>query len=296
MRLAIVCLAAGMATACATAPRVESVGMSSASAGTDAGLTVMTFNIRYGTASDGENSWQNRRDLLVETVKKYQPDILGTQEGLDFQLEYIQERLGDGYAWFGVARDADGTGEHAAVFYRKDRLTPVESGNFWISERPSIPGTKSWGSHHNRVTTWARFADRASGRQFVYFNTHLDNGSEEARQEGARMLAERAAATPAPYPVIITGDFNAPAGSSEPWLTLTRAGLTDAWLAAAECKGPACTFGGFKPPVEDADRRIDWILVSKGLEVASCETVTENRDGRYPSDHFPVVARIGFAR
>lgn len=283
--LALIC------SACATKePQVDS-GLQRDLPGT-AQLTVMSFNVRYGTASDGENAWQNRRDLLVETIRRYEPDILGTQEGLDFQLDYIQEQLGGDYRWFGVARDADGTGEHAAVFYRRDRLAALESGTFWMSETPEVPGTKSWSSHHNRVTTWARFHHYATGRQFVYLNTHLDNGSPEARQQGARLLARRIDATPNRYPVIVTGDFNAAAGKSEPWQTLIGAGLKDAWQIAKECKGPACTFNGFKPPSETADNRIDWVLVPEHAAVQSCETVTYSRDGRYPSDHCPVVARL----
>lgn len=254
-------------------------------------LTVMTFNIRYGTAKDGENSWERRRDLLVETVKRHEPDVLSTQEGLDFQLAYLERELGDRYRWFGMARDADGTGEHAAVFYRRDRLTPVETGNFWLSETPEKPGTKAWGSHHNRLTTWGRFYHPETGRSFVLLNTHLDNGSDKARREGARMLAERVRAIE-DCPVIVTGDFNATAESSEPWEVLTGTGLVDTWRAARERGGPSCTFNGFRSPGADTDRRIDWILASPSIEVRSCETVTHSRDNRYPSDHFPVVARM----
>ena len=52
-------------------------------------VRVMSFNIRYGTARDGDNSWTKRQDFLVETIRAFDPDLLGTQETLDFQRDYI---------------------------------------------------------------------------------------------------------------------------------------------------------------------------------------------------------------
>jgi endonuclease/exonuclease/phosphatase family metal-dependent hydrolase len=256
-------------------------------------LTVMTYNLRYGTAKDGDNAWDLRKDLLVENIRQQDPDILGTQEGLDFQLDYIKEKLGPNYRWFGIARDGDGTGEHSAVFYRCDRLAPVETGNFWLSETPDRPGTLSWDTHLNRLATWARFIHLASGRSFYYYNTHLDHASEEARFEGARLIAKHFMPQLVSQPVIVTGDFNAVAEASDPWRVLTAAGgLHDAWCAAKAHSGPECTFNGFKPLEPGAKGRIDWILVPPSAQVDSCTIVDRTPDGRFPSDHFPVVARI----
>src|SRR5687767_10019712 len=43
-------------------------------------LRVMSFNIRYGTAKDGEDRWEKRKALLLKTIRAFDPDVLGVQE------------------------------------------------------------------------------------------------------------------------------------------------------------------------------------------------------------------------
>lgn len=257
----------------------------------DIPMTVMSFNVRYGTANDGENSWEHRKDLVVETVRQYEPLVVGTQECLDFQADFIAERLPQ-YRWFGVGREADGSGERMAVLYRADRVGPVESGNFWLSETPEVPGTSNWDSACHRMATWGKFYHFETKSFFYFVNTHLDHRSEPARQGGATVLAEFIGRLPGDTAVILTGDFNSTAGSSEAYSILTGSGLADAWTTAKEQAGPPITWSAFKAPEPDMDRRIDWILTRGPVAVERCETVTFNQDGRYPSDHFPVVADL----
>ncbi len=257
-------------------------------------LRVMSFNIRYGTAGDGENAWDNRKALVAETIQEYGPVLIGLQECIDFQAEYLVEALPE-YRWFGVGRDADGTGERMAVLYRADVLNPIETGNLWLCETPNVPGSRSWNSACNRMVTWGKFYRHADQQMVYFFNTHFDHESEEARQGAAGVLKEQINRIAGDAPVIVTGDFNARAEASVPWKTLTDAGFKDTWLAATARKGPSITWSGFKPPEADVDRRIDWVLIRGSLEARHCETVVHNRDGRYPSDHFPVFAEIEFA-
>jgi endonuclease/exonuclease/phosphatase family metal-dependent hydrolase len=254
-------------------------------------LTVMSFNLRHGKGLDGENIWPNRKDILVNAVKHYAPDILGVQECLDFQADYLAAALPD-YHWFGIPREADGTGEMAAVFYRKAALLPIDAGNFWLSETPETPGSKSWKTMCTRICTWAAFWHPASGAHFRYYNTHFDHASEEARVGAANLLVARTGALPADTPTIITGDFNADAESSAAWTLFTDSGFKDAWLTAENHTGPEATFGGFKPPVNGVKSRIDWILTRGPITVQSCETVTYEENGRFPSDHYPVCAKL----
>ncbi len=252
-------------------------------------LSVMTFNIRYGTASDGENSWELRKDIVVETIRSRGPHVLGLQECLKFQADYIASRLPE-FDHFGVGREADGGGERMEIFYRPDVVVPLESGSFWLSETPDVPGSRSWKAANVRMATWARFHHLEAGRQFLYLNTHLDHRSEEARVEASKMLATWADEAPRGLPVIITADFNATAEQSLPWQILTKS-LTDSWTAAAERTGPPVTWSAFQAPSNEV-RRIDWILVNDRVSISLCETVTYNLDGRYPSDHYPVFARL----
>jgi len=254
-------------------------------------VRIMTFNVRYPAKSDGPNQWEFRRDLLVETIREKAPDVLGTQELYYEQGQYIVEKLPE-YVWFGISRRGNREDEHMGVFYKKDRLRLLESGNFWLSETPETPGSMSWGVNLPRMVTWGLFEIREGGRRFYFYNTHLAHRKEDhkARLLAADLIAERIRTLDSRIPLILTGDFNAPAGG-EVHQTLTRL-LEDAWLRAARRSGPECTFGAFKGIVEC--NRIDWILYRGPFRVQEAETVTRNWDGRYPSDHYPVFAVLEF--
>jgi endonuclease/exonuclease/phosphatase family metal-dependent hydrolase len=253
--------------------------------------TIMSFNVRYGTAKDGENAWEHRRDFLVETIKEASPDIVGTQECLDFQADYITENL-PGYAWIGLGRERDGSGEMTAIIYRKSVLVPVETTHRWLSETPDIPGSKSWDTSLTRIVSRVKFFHIAEKTPFIVYNTHFDHRGRVARNESAKLLVDLIRAET--LPVMLTGDFNAQAGTSAPWRTLTEGGLRDTWEVAVEQQGPANTWNGFEIQSEDGGRRIDWIMVSPGLSTSRCAIIDTPRDGRYPSDHFPVIATLSF--
>ena len=250
-------------------------------------LRVMTFNVRYPAKGDGANVWEARRDLLVDTIRSNSPDIVGTQELLYEQGQYIVEKLPD-FTWFGVSRRGNKEDEHMGVFYKKDRLELLESGNFWLSEKSEEPGSMSWNVTLPRMVTWGRFRDRSNGRQFHYFNTHFPHRREdaEARVQCARVIAERLRKLPAGSDVVLTGDFNTDAGS-EPYRILAEV-LKDAREGAGETKGPVDTFHGFSGKPRPG--RIDWIFYRGNLKPTLVETITHSVSNRYPSDHFPVLA------
>lgn len=270
LRVAVVLLALVAATASA--------------AGTQPSLRVMSFNVRLMPGDDGENRWEMRRDLLVDTVRRADPDVFGTQELFKGQGDYIVAGLPQ-YAWFGRGRRGDDGDEHMGVFYRKDRLRVVESGDFWLSDTPEVAGSNSWGHPFPRMATWALFERIADGRRFYFFNTHLPYRDEdgEARTRGAALIAQRLTALPAGVPVVLTGDFNDVPGSGA--YKALAANLQDAWTTAPRRSGPEATFHDF---TGTADKRIDWVW-SKGLQPRRVRTVTDHRNGRYPSDHFPVL-------
>jgi endonuclease/exonuclease/phosphatase family metal-dependent hydrolase len=250
-------------------------------------LRVMSFNVRYPAKSDGANVWENRRDLLVDTIRKHAPDIMGTQELFYIQGEYIVEKLPD-MAWFGVSRRGNKEDEHMGVFYRKNSLELLQSGNFWLSETPDVPGSTSWDMTLPRMVTWGEFRDKRSGKKFYFYNTHFAHRREDdpARVQAAKLLADRLRKLPAEATVILTGDFNTDA-QSEPYRILMDF-MQDSYSGVSQPKGPAGTFHGFRGT--PGRERIDWILFRNGLKPLSVETITTQMDGRYPSDHFPVVS------
>ena len=184
-------------------------------------VRVMSFNIRYGTAKDGDNHWDHRREFLLETIRGFNPDLLGTQETLKFQRDWLAEQL-DGYAVLGVGRnDGVDDGEMMALYYRRGRFELLDSGHFWLSETPDVVGSKSWDSSLPRMVTWVRLQDRrqSDGRPLLFLNTHFDHMGRTAREESSRLLRRKAATLGAESSIVVTGDFNA-AADSEPYVAL----------------------------------------------------------------------------
>lgn len=252
-------------------------------------LRVAAFNLRYAGGSS-PHPWSARKHAAAELVRTHAPDVIGTQEGLPNQLEELSELL-PAYDRFGLGRDAGGSGEAMAIFYRRDRLTLLEGGHFWLSETPDVAASRSWDSACNRMATWGRFQDRASGRGFFLLNTHFDHVSEQARRQGARLIAERVELLAGELPVILTGDFNARAEDSVAWTTLAGAEspFVDTWGAAEE-RGPlVATFHGWNEPKPNG-ARIDWILVDGDWQVKRAWIATDRPRDVWPSDHFPVMA------
>lgn len=254
-------------------------------------LRVMTFNIRTSAIRDGADSWAYRRDLVVETIRGSDASILGLQEVLAEQTAYLEAALPD-YRWLGVDRGLNGgTGlsEATPIFYRHEELLPIESGTFWLGDPPDGGGARRGGS---RIVTWARFHHRDTGRQLYVYNTHLSPRQGPRQIEAIQRINERVASLPPGTAVVVMGDFNAYAGASETWDVATSVGLRDAWDVAPERHGPAVTSNGFGPPPEGWEGRIDWILVGGPVAVSSAATIVQSFEGRYPSDHYPVLATL----
>jgi endonuclease/exonuclease/phosphatase family metal-dependent hydrolase len=257
-------------------------------------LRVMSFNVRYGTAPDGENAWDKRTGLFFETIARFQPDIIGFQEVIAAQYDTIAERM-PGHAFSGVGRD-DGKrqGEFSSIGYRKDRFTLVAGGTFWLSETPEVPGSKSWDSSLPRLCTWARLREQATGREFVFANTHFDHRGVVARQEAARVLSERIGPIAAGVPAILTGDFNI--NEDNPAYAVLVKPTKPEWIRWIDSyrtlypqrQADEASFNGFKGTVQGL--RIDFIFHTAHFRATAAAIDRFGRDGRYPSDHYPVTA------
>mgnify|MGYP003336695373 FL=1 len=254
-------------------------------------LNLMTFNLRYAS-STGANRWPLRRPLVAQVLREQSPDIVGTQEGLYPQLKDIATDS-PGLGWIGLGRDGGSRGEFMAVFYRKERLEPVEFDHFWLSDTPEVMGSTTWGNTNRRMVTWVTFEDRATGRRFQFWNTHFDHQVEEARRKAAALVSARIARVPQGVPVVLAGDFNALSGKSRSYEWLTgEGGLKDTWHAAARrSEEDADSFNDFRDLGRNG-QRIDWILFRGSARVASAGVVTTRVNGQWPSDHCPVTARL----
>ncbi len=261
----------------------------------DAGTvaTLMSFNIRTSSADDGENSWGFRAEPAARLVTSREPDIIGLQEAQPDQVAFFAERL-PAYRYIGRSRDAaPGAGEAIPLFFHTGRwaLDEREHGTFWLSDTPDVPGSKSWGNNLPRIVTWARLVHRQSGRALYVYNLHLDHESENARIRSAELVRRRVATRGYPDPVVVMGDFNAEPGSAvlQALLEGSEPGLRDSYAPGGSGDGTFHAFSG-----ERDGPRIDFILVSAQVEVLDASILHDDENGAYPSDHFAVLASVGF--
>ena len=261
-------------------------------------LRVMTFNIKYNEPRDGENAWEYRKQKVAGVIRFHKADVVGVQEALIGQLNDLEKLLPD-FAWCGIGRD-DGKkgGEFSAILYRKSRFKLLQTSTFWLSETPETPGSKGWGANYPRVVTWAKFYDKRAKKTFFQFNTHFDHESEKAREEGAKLILKRIEQTVGKNPFIVTGDFNF-IESAEPYKILTGKGsgnkftLKDARYESINGHfGGNSSFNGFKELIPD--RKIDYVFVGKSIKVLEHGILSDRWDGKWASDHLPVLAEIFF--
>ena len=252
-------------------------------------FTVMTFNIRYGTAPDGEHHWHLRQELVYSLLKKEAPDIVGLQEALNFQIDAVLTQL----------PDYRRLGEYSAILYRP-RFRVLESETFWFSDTPEVAGSKSWGNTITRICTWARFADDSTGKNFYVYNLHLDHQSQPSREKSVELLLQKINTRAFEEPVVVMGDFNA-GEQNRALLELSaftdKAGrrfFVNAFRAVHPHDKAVGTFHGFSD--QAGAEMIDHIFVTRNIDVRRADIVRDHPPGRYPSDHYPVIAELQFNR
>lgn len=253
-------------------------------------LKVMTFNIRLDAPSDSANNWKYRKDNVCKMLAYYQPDLIGMQEVCHNQMEDLKQGLPQ-YTALGVGRD-DGkeAGEYCPIFFRSERFSLLESGNFSLSEQPEVIGIKGWDASYNRVTTWAILQEKNNGKKIVYFNTHLDNDGKTARKEGAKLILNKIREIAPGIPSIITGDFNCEPGE-EPMLALEEGGMQNTVKTADIIYGPSWSFHDFgRLPLEERVL-LDYVFVT-GSKVNRHRVIQDTPDNGFLSDHYPVLVDL----
>lgn len=257
-------------------------------------LRVASFNIRFGSASDGPDRWELRADKVATTIRGLDADVVGMQEALPFQTRELLEAC-PRYAATGVSREDGRTdGEASPILFDRTRFTLADAGTFWLSDTPDDPGTNTWGAACNRVCSWARLVDLATGDTFVVLNTHWDHVSQPAREKSAALLLERAASIAGDELIVVMGDLNA--AEDNPAMNALLGGEGSGRLAdtyrTVHPEGPAGTFTGFRTDYDGGSAKIDHVLAGPGWRVLDAGIDRRMIEGRYPSDHFPVWALL----
>jgi len=250
-------------------------------------MRVMTFNLRFENEDDGGNAWFCRREMAVEIINRYQPDILGTQEAKWSQITYLSDQLPE-YTPFLPGREPDPVSQCPTLFFRKQAIEILTGGEFWLSETPEVHLSKSWDSAFPRMMSWAEVRMAGCEKNLIAAVTHLDHMGATARLEQARMIQDWATRQKAP--IVLMGDFNdAPASPAHDVLTCGR--LRDTWLTANQHDSPS-SFTRHRFDGIPLIARLDWILADACFQVREVMIVHDHTDGRYPSDHFPYVADL----
>ena len=275
-----------LASSCQSPIQNKSVGIN---------LNVMTFNIRNGRAKDGENHWQKRKDVVCEVINQHSPDVLGLQEAFSFQLKHIEEMISK-YGQVGTGRNGGNKGEYSAILYLKDRFDVADSGTFWLSNTPEKPSS-SWGNYYRRICTWARLTDKKSKQSFTVYNTHFDHRSQPSREKSAELIMSVIQDRTDKDPFILMGDFNAnetnkvthylkgqgPNPSPIPLVDTFR-------VLYPKAQAAGTSNGGFKGQPDTF--KIDYIYVTPNTRTLKAAIFRSKINGRYPSDHYPVTAKI----
>ncbi|MVO09918.1 endonuclease/exonuclease/phosphatase [Flavobacterium sp. TP390] len=252
-------------------------------------MNVMSYNIRLGSAKDGANNWETRKEKLVALLDYYEADFIGLQEVQKFQLDYITTHLTN-YKVIGLPREEGEFAEYSCILYHEKRYTVEEQHTLWLSETPEKM-SKGWDAACHRIVTYGRFKDKKDKKQYWIANTHLDHQGLEAREKSAELLVKLANELnhQQAIPFVLTGDFNA--APEEKTITLLKANLWDTYEKAIKKPyGPKGTWNAFHFQ-EKITNRIDYIFYSKvnDLQVQKIAIIDDFYDFKYPSDHLPVL-------
>jgi len=269
-------------------------------------IKVMSFNIRFddaaGVPSDQENAWlatseANRRDLVLQVIGDYAPDLLGVQEALKNQMADIQSRL-TSHTCYGPGRDdGAGKGEHCGIFYRSSRFTKQEQGTFWLNSTPDQPGSKFPKTCCARIASWVIVRDKLNHNlEYLVLNTHWDHQVQAARRFSAQLIGEFMKSNADQRPIILVGDLNVAADNPAYLQLVSPRGPKDLRLFDSYSEKPPSqgesegTYHGFRGITNGA--RIDYVLYSKAFRPLAAQIVRYREDQQYPSDHYPVTATL----
>lgn len=252
-------------------------------------LSVCTLNVRWDNKGDGDNQWENRKENIVDFINYYAPDVIGLQEALIHQIQYLDSALVD-YSWVGVGRD-DGkeAGEFCPVFYRQTKFETMDSGTLWLSESPQTPGL-GWDAACSRICTYLSLKSKDDQLTYSIFNTHFDHVGKEARMNSASLIVDQMKSMSSGRSSILIGDFN-DEPHQLPIQHILKEGFADAYDMSPIKFGSEGTFNGFnydKVP----SRRIDYVFVTEDVSVNKYRVLSDLIGGRYLSDHFPVLVTL----
>ena len=254
-------------------------------------IDVISYNIRLGSADDGENHWNIRKDKLKDLINYYEADFIGMQEAQKPQIEYLLEN-NSLYGFLGKPRDEGENSEFSCIFYLKNKYKVLQQDTFWLSETPE-KSTKSWDAAYPRIVTYGLFENIKTKKKIWVLNTHFDHVGVVARQKSAEIILKKIKQLQGKQnlPVVLTGDFNS--FKTDTWMQPLLNNLQEASShSITKPYGGTATWNAFNFKEKPVDQ-IDFIFTSKNNTVIKkFRTITDFYDFKYPSDHLPIISRI----
>ncbi len=254
-------------------------------------IDVMSYNIRLGSADDGENHWNIRKDKLKDLINYYEADFIGMQEAQKPQIEYLLEN-NSLYGFLGKPRDEGENSEFSCIFFLKNKYKVLQQDTFWLSETPE-KSTKSWDAAYPRIVTYGLFENIKTKKKIWVLNTHFDHVGVVARQKSAEIILKKIKQLQGKQnlPVVLTGDFNS--FKTDTWMQPLLNNLQEASShSITKPYGGTATWNAFNFKEKPVDQ-IDFIFSSKNNTVIKkFRTITDFYDFKYPSDHLPIISRI----
>jgi endonuclease/exonuclease/phosphatase family metal-dependent hydrolase len=252
-------------------------------------ISVMSFNLRYDEVKDGENNWEKRKEACVKMWKDKDPDLVGIQEGMENQVEYLTKHLPN-YAWVGEKNQGGYYGEYKAIFYNKNRFDLLKQETFWLSETPEYP-SYGWDASNIRCVTWVKLSDRENKGKIVYFfNTHLDHKGQTSRVESVKLLMSKMKdiVEDKKAPVFITGDFNTLIRNEALEPLLQEYFSAQRFAPYTDSKNSYNAFGRWY-----ISRNIDFIFY-KNAKALAYKTIKEDYGVPFISDHYPIISYCNY--
>ena len=256
-----------------------------------------TFNIRLQNDGDEKAGvgWSVRKDRVADYIRRNHIDIVGMQEVLHPQLEDLLARLPE-YDYVGVGRtDGKTKGEYSPVFFLKEKFEVLEKGNFWLSETPDVPGSKGWDAALERIASYAKLRDKATGKVFMAVNTHFDHVGVTARRESAKLIMRKIQEIVGDRPAVVTGDFNVTEDDEahKTMVSSQTVKFLDAYHMTPNHTGTTYTWHQFcqLPPMKR--EKIDFIFITPTIRVNHSHIEVPNLDALL-SDHNPHWADLEF--
>ncbi|WP_291802598.1 endonuclease/exonuclease/phosphatase family protein [Lutibacter sp.] len=251
---------------------------------------IISYNIRYANNTDKENNWNNRKDKIISLLKNNNPAILGIQEGLIQQIDYIDSCLSN-YKYIGIGRDGKNKGEFSAIFYDSLKYNVIESNTFWLSNTPNKI-SKGWDAALNRICTYGLFENLKSHKKVWIFNTHFDHIGKIARKNSVQLILTKInEINTTNFPLILMGDLNLT--PEEAPIQLLKSSLDDGLeLSNTPLIGPKGTFNGFS--LDEISKKIDYFF-TKNLTILSYTHINDLEISKsHISDHLPIMIEIKF--